>query len=609
LQGTFRFETCAREGRAVDCENGMVTVRKFRFEAHTFATTALFCVALLPVALMAHHILANWLPLPMWDEWYTPANQFQSWCRGTLTVGELFSQHNESRKFFPRLLYFALVRLGGWDVRKEMAVLFLEVCFLGALLWRLLRGTEESTFFTALITWVVMMFLCFSPSQLENFLCGIQLETFFPGVAVVAIANINLSNLSFRSKTLANISLAFVATYTCANGMLLWLLGLPFVDRSVSTPRRKRMFWFAVHVLCAALAIGCYFIHYRKPSYHPAFASIHDAFLLVHYFVLWVGAYLASDSVNPFVFGIVAIALFAAVAGTIIVGFRAREWRVFYPWLLIGAYAILTGIITAVGRLRFGVQQALESRYAVFSLFFYLAFVGSIFALYCTRIRTLGQSGRVFFLTNAAWIIAVAMICWIACYQTNSRLSRINSYHRVTLIRALEWIDAIPDNPDLALIFPYVDVLKDRAHILTQHRILRLPFIKEPLSSQVQQSPPATDGSNGQIETCGFDDSHSLFINGWAWLPAKNQRANCVVIGCRDTSGKFKPMTVLETGARRQDLRDRFHIAEIYHAGFSRTVNPANLLPGAVRIEGWAIDLKNQRALPLASTVTLPTAK
>jgi hypothetical protein len=589
----------------------MVTLRKFRFDARTFAVAALFCVGLFPIVLMLHHVRANWLPLPFWDEWHTPGSQFESWCRGTLTISELFSQHNESRKFFPRLLYFALASVGGWDVRKEVTVFFLEVCFLAALLWQLLRRTPGSTTLSALITWTVMMFLCFSSVQFENFLYGIQLEPVFPGVAVVAMASVNLSRLSFRSKTLANLSLAFLATYTFANGMLLWVLGLPLTEQSDSTSRRKRLLWCTIYVFSAALAIACYFIGYKKPSYHPDFASIRNALDLAHYLILWIGAYFASDYVNPFIFGIVAGAFFVVMMGSAIIAVvrDPQDGRTFYPWLLIGAYPLLTGIITAFGRLGFGVQQALGNRYAVLSLFFYLAFVGSIFALYSTRIRTLGQSGRVFFLTNAAWIIAVAMICWIACYQTNSRLSRINRYHRVTLTRALEWIDAIPDNPDLALIFPYVDVLKDRAHILTQHRILRLPLIKEPLSSQVQQSPPATDGSNGQIETCGFDDSHSLFITGWAWLPAKNQRANCVVIGCRDTSGKFKPMTVLETGVRRQDLRDRFHIAEIYHAGFSRAVNPANLLPGAVRVEGWAIDLKNQRALPLASTVTLLTAK
>src|SRR5437868_3953395 len=103
-------------------------VRRFRLNWHAVAIIALLCLGLFPIILMAHHVRSNWIPIPFWDEWHTPASQFESWCRGTLTLSELFSQHNESRKFFPRLLYFALAMIGGWDVRKEMTVFFLEVC-------------------------------------------------------------------------------------------------------------------------------------------------------------------------------------------------------------------------------------------------------------------------------------------------------------------------------------------------------------------------------------------------------------------------------------------------------------------------------------------------
>src|SRR5437667_10356614 len=179
-------------------------LRNFRLDWRAFAIAALLCLGLLPMMLMMYHVRSNWIPIPFWDEWSTPGSQFESWCRGTLTLGELFSQHNESRKFFPRLLYFALAMIGGWDVRKEMTVFFLGVCLLSVLLWRLLRQTLGSTPLAALTTWAAMMFLCFSPVQFENFLSGIQLEPLLVGIAVVMVAVVNLSTLSFRSKPLTN---------------------------------------------------------------------------------------------------------------------------------------------------------------------------------------------------------------------------------------------------------------------------------------------------------------------------------------------------------------------------------------------------------------------
>ncbi len=380
----------------------MVMFSKFRLGPSVFIQAALLCVGLFPMALAVHYVTTNWISLPFWDEWHTPGSQFESWCRGTLTLGELFSQHNESRKFFPRLLYFTLASVGGWDVRKEMTIVFLEVCLLSILLLRLLSRTEGTTGVSTLVTWVVMMFLCFSSVQFENFLYGIQLEPFFPGIALVAIANINLSALSFRSKLLANLTLASIATYTFANGMLLLVLGLPLANPSNSTPIRKRTRWFCIYALCAS-------------------------------------------------------AVFAAVfASMIVILIQDRNWHTFYPWLLIAAYALGTGIITALGRIGFGVQQALDNRYTVFSLFFYLALVGGTFALYCARVRRGGQGVRACFLTNIGYLLGFTALCWTACYPKNFVSLRNHRHHQLQLRLALEWMDVIPDNPELALVFPYV---------------------------------------------------------------------------------------------------------------------------------------------------------
>jgi hypothetical protein len=206
-------------------------------------------------------------------------------------------------------------------------------------------------------------------------------------------------------------------------------------------------------------------------------------------------------------------------------------------------------------------------------------------------------------------LFGLAALCWTACYQKNVDLLRLHREQRVKMSNALKWMDVIPDNPDLALIFPFVDELKVRARILAEHHVLRLPFIKGPLAAQVRQSPADADGSAGRIETCAFDSHGSLFITGWAWLPGRNQRADCVVIGCKDAAGHFKLLTVLRTGVPREDLRERFQIPQLEQAGFSQTVNPANLPAGDVAIEGWSVDLKKQKAWPLASTLNLKQSR
>ena len=282
--------------------------RLFPFSWNAVTIFLLVTVAIIPAGLMWYWVSTNWVPLPFWDEWHTPGSQFESWFRGTLTLKEMFSQHNESRNFFPRLLYFALEHFGGWDVRKEIRVVFFGVCALCLLLLDLLRRTPGATPVSILVGWTLMTYLCFAPVQVENFLYGIEIETFFPGFALLVAAAINLSALSFRWKALANLALAFVATYTFANGMLVWALAWPLPAPNEPAPRQRRFIWSSIYALAGAISVGAYFIGYHRPSYHPAFASISARFLdLAHYVVLWSGNYFSTGFASPFLLGIIAL--------------------------------------------------------------------------------------------------------------------------------------------------------------------------------------------------------------------------------------------------------------------------------------------------------------
>ncbi|HEY1584011.1 MAG TPA: hypothetical protein VGF73_13025 [Chthoniobacterales bacterium] len=144
-----------------------------------FLLLGLILLALLPTVQMWHWVASSWVPLPYWDEWHTPGSQFESWQRGTLTLAEMFSQHNESRLFFSRLLYFTLEHFGGWDVRKEIRVVFFGVCALVLLLLHLLWRTPGATPLSTLVGWALMMSVCFAPVQVENFLYGTRSKLSF----------------------------------------------------------------------------------------------------------------------------------------------------------------------------------------------------------------------------------------------------------------------------------------------------------------------------------------------------------------------------------------------------------------------------------------------
>lgn len=571
------------------------------------ADAVLLTLALVPIALMVFTVVRIWLPLPYWDEWSTPAANLVNWSQGNLTFQELFSQHNESRKLFPRLLYLAIAQLGGWDVRKEMSITILIVSATALLFYRLLRQMPGATRRTALSVWIVATFLCFSPVQLENFLWGVQLEVFFPGLAVLGVVTINLSQRSLARKSLLNGLLAFVVTFTVAHGMLLWLLGIPLFPNAQTISARRKFFIYACYLICAAAAITAYFVGYHRPAHHPQFLAGHPgAWKLAHYLILWVGSYFNSSISDPFAVGLAALALLAAaLLGAVWVLRERGEWRAFYPGLIIAAYAGATAAITAAGRIGFGVEQALDTRYRTYSLFFYLAIIALLFALYCSRVRHAVAGVRRMFLLGCSMVALAALIGWIGCYRDGLRLQEVLANRNLVLLRALEWSEVVPDNPELRNVFPLPDFLLERTRILRENGILRLSFPSSALARRVREEPHPTNGDPyGQLETCVIDSNHNLWITGRAQLPDRGQPPDCIVIGVADASGAFKPISIMETkrprggGKAKGPQQERFL--------FGRTINPANLPPGDLTIAAWAVDLRGEKLYPLAGVTFIP---
>ena len=561
---------------------------------------ALLLLGLAPIALMLYFVVTRWLPLPFWDEWNTPGALFVSWYSGTLTLSDLFAQHNESRGFFPRVLHLLLLQFGGWDVRREMAILFASVCATTALFYRAMRRVPGATTSGALVAWVAAAFLCFSAVQFDNFLYATLLGPFTPGLGLMAVLAVNTSRRSFGQKCALNAAIALVATYTFANGILLWLLGVPLRRDGEGGSRAKSVAWLAGYALCAVLAVGLYFVGYTRPGHHPDFLPQDKGFVAVaHYLLLWIGSYFKAAGVDPLLVGITAVSLFAVLfVGALLLIWRSGAWRPFYAALVIAAYACLTAGITAAGRVGFGVEQALDLRYRAFSVFFYLAIVALFFAIYCSDFRERDRPRRLF-LGACGITAAVALLGWIVCYRDGLSYLALLHGRNVTLLRALQWIEVIPDNPDFHYLYSDRQQLIERTRILRQHNVLRLGFVKENLARKVRRSPPADVTEEfGRIEICMFDTNHNLYMTGWARLPVVDRPADCVVVGVEDSSGTFKPISLLETYGGRKT----FKTPRLRRVTFSRTFSPANVPAGDIVIGAWAIDQKNKKAYPLAGS-------
>lgn len=572
--------------------------------------TAVLC-AVFPIALTQRVVRGNWTSVPYGDDWWTPGRQIVSLFHGTLRFADVFQQHNESRPLFPNLYYLLMVAVTGrWDVKDAMLLMFVMVCVGSLFLFELLRRTTSLDLPSRLWAWALLNAVLFCPHEYENFLSAIILLSFTPAVALLAAMLINLSEIRLRWKILANSALALVATYSFANGMLLWILAIPIYTERQSIGIGNRTVdstgWYALYALCGIISVTIYFRHYVHPAQLPPFAgSFTDAVPLLHFLVVWIGNLFVVTGADPFFFGCFFLAVFAALDVAAIRVVRQKgNFRRFYPWITIAAYALLSGALVASGRMRFGIGSALASRYAPVSVFFYVGLAGLATSLYDAWMAD-DHSIRCHIVFASGLTMGLFTAGWLSSFTTELAHVKIIREERKDLALAVQWIPAIPLNPDLALAGVPREVVAEKAIALSKYGALRPRLVAQSLASIVHENPPDGDPSVGMLGTARFSGDHRLLLTGIAWLPFRKARADCVVVGYTNSDRGLTPFTVFQPTYMRERLKGRFDVKHLPANGFAAVIDPANLPMGELTLRAWAVDMRGERALPMAGAVTV----
>jgi len=572
----------------------------------TLMRALVFALWSLPALGAFYMMWTHWVPVPFWDEWDAPGGQLASYYRGTLDFAELFSQHNEHRLLFPRLVWLPMAILAGWDVRHEMVLTFCFACLGCVGLYKVLGFSGGSAAGRALI-FGLMNLLLFSPRQYETFLVGAQGQTFVPTFALVFALLMNLSQSSLSTKTIVNAALAFVSTYSFGNGMLLWLLAFPVDARSAADlPKdrpNKRIFWRAAYLLTAAASVASYFISYQHPPLSPHVVSpIAQLPAFVGFVVVWIGSLFSVSA--PAIYGSVVLLFFIGLTVAAVRQMRRTgAWQPYYPWLVLACYTLASSCVAAVARLGFDHSMAGDSRYTAFSAFFYIALLGLGFSV-CAQTEARWLTKRIAFPIAVASLLLVLTL-WVVTFQTERRWLRSDHRARQHTLLMVRWSDAIPQNPEMALSSPY-SPQETLATIRTiaARDALRPRLVSSALANAVKEPPDAINPSAGTLEQATLDGSGRIFCKGWALVPDQNRPADCVVLGFETDNGRWQPFCVLETGEQRPDVIQKSGNASLARTGFFRTVD-ARTLPRSGTMRAWAIDLRNERAFPMAGAVSL----
>ncbi|HZP23656.1 MAG TPA: protease inhibitor I42 family protein [Terriglobales bacterium] len=399
----------------------------------------------------AYLVISTYSPLPFWDEWTLVDRLATSgW-----SAGWLFAQHNEHRIFTTKLAFLLDVYLFHGTQVFLLALIFVVLLFHVALLsWSLRQlGGWRGSMWRAGTGLIAYAILC--SSQEENLVWGFQLQ-FVLTAMLATLAVVSLMLLCRRPRTpllLLCVAAATLATWSLANGMLLWPLLLV-----VALIMRIKASSVWTLLVAGMLNIAVYSYRYKPPPRRAGLPPLGPA---LKYCSMYFGSTWFHRPSGWLVYALGAACICVALVVTAYAFGRLRTRPLLLPQLsVLMLFCLGTAAVTAAGRLDFGLQQAGSSRYQSFALLFWVC-LGLALLQFAAKNRKGG-------IMLSCLFFGLMLVC-ATQFRVPLREARWHQV-RVKLVTAALLVGAL-DPAALAEGYPDPAVIARGAQYLKQHQL------------------------------------------------------------------------------------------------------------------------------------------
>ena len=556
-------------------------------------------IVILPAFFAGFLILKYSVNVPYWDQWATPGFQIEKVIGGNLGISDLIDQHNESRKFFPKILFISLAYFTHWNVRYEMAITFLLACLVSWNIGRLLRITIPTiSIFSRGLLLFISNSLVFSLMQWENWIWGIQLITFIPIACITSGLVFLYSERSFLEKLLFLSLLSSIATFSFANGILCWVTLFPaFVfyflisDKSVFTLQNRYFIYLFIPLLVFISNVLIYFNDYQKPEHHPALSeAVVRPIDALMYFSTFLGSPLGFfDQLASQTFGMFALILTVICLIYIIFAYSGNR-STLIPWLTIAGYSIVSGLITTIGRVGFGIDQALGSRYVTFSTY---AIVGLIYvsALILQDVKK-HRSYLAFLLDKLSYVVlGICLVTYLVGTATSAKVMAAQQNNRQYARSCLSFSNILLDEECLKSLFPHPDILLRVANNLSEAGWIDIDIVGIEDKERILLAQSNDSKLYGHFDDLERDAGGTNYAKGWAILPSRLSNADAVILAYKEEES-YIPFGLAKVYVERKDvadfLNDRRYKQSGWYFSFSDSSLPTQIRP--LEISAWAFD-------------------
>ena len=553
-------------------------------------------ISAIPALYIGWFVARYGVEVPLMDDWEM-APLIAKAHTGELTFADFFKQEEEARMVVPKAIFILSAIDGHWDVRDQM-MLSVFVCILTALgIFVLLLRTNLTLATTALCFWLISL-LIFTPAQFELWLFASGMPSFLPALFLVAAWIVLQSNASFVVKFGSCVLLAAMSSFTLAHGPLAWALTFPLYLLVTRVPRWKLWLtsWLALSALCAVW----YLCGYSKPPHLPDFAPAVSGSEYVRFILMFGGGAFAyathEDRTGTAVkVGAVALLLFLALVVWATLRLRERADRLrLLPWLALGFYSLGSGLLAMLGRVGFGAEYAIASRYVTFSLYLFVALV--VLGAVATRdIAARGRIPRLATVTLAALLLAIGSWLFSEAVQRCVRiLDSISARNRLART-ALIFSPVLNTSAVLKrIVYPMPERAAERAQRLDRLQLIRPPLVQTNQLEDLPHEPVDNRAASGWCDAIVAVDGETYRASGWAALNGKGRPADAVVLAHSDEEGKWIIFAMSDAVIRRNDIKRMFDSGDQLWTGWFASF-PPTAVPAGAEISAWAVDADGPR--------------
>jgi hypothetical protein len=394
-----------------------------------------------------------------WDEW-SDVPIINAALHSHLTVGLLWTQHNENRILVPNLVVVASALVQ--DYSSKSIIVLSAFIFIASYAFILVTFRSYVGRPLTLMHSLTLGLVWFSLEDTENSLWAFQLAWYLVLFFLSILLFLFARERRHRKTVLTfAVLVAVAASFSSVQGLLLWPIGL--MSLVWETPRdRRRYIESGVWLMAAVLTTAIYFWGFNTQATggggSPGFAIRHPIGL-AKYLLAELGNLIPTiDVVHLRLQEIVGLLLFIVAGYVVVRCVRDRKSQSDCPLpLALIVFGILFDVSTALGRLKLGVGQALSSRYTMANLLVLFGIVAYAWAHVPPGTARVGMKQLRTAKTVAFALLMVFLVVQVGISTRWSLASgRMTRAYRVIAAQTIVNLDRMPRAEGQALVASYV---------------------------------------------------------------------------------------------------------------------------------------------------------